>query len=356
LSSTSNIISGTISCGNITGKTGTTITAPTITASTNLFYGSTNVGTKIATIETSLNGKQATLTAGSNITIDQTTNTISSTGGGTTTINDGDLTIAKTNGLQDALNSKQNTLTPFSNLSINKVSTLSDITAGGNLLFMDNSGTKNVKTEFSATNSAINLKQNQIFFLTDLTCATLDCSNLNIDGESIDTKIANSIGTKQNTLTSSSNILTNRIDVNDKLVITNTSPSLYLKDTNQRSGMIHMNDNRMYFLSGVANSESWSQINNQWPLYLQTDNNTAVFGGNITSPNWIRSTPVYRLTDQFPGGGNLVTIASNVSITGSGNFIIHFHCGGYASQSGLNGIFELRFRNNSGGGVTSLIE
>jgi hypothetical protein len=131
---------------------------------------------------------------------------------------------------------------------------------------------------------------------------------------------------------------------------------LYLKDTNQRSGMIHMNDNRMYFLSGVANSESWSQINSQWPLYLQTDTNTAVFGGNITSPNWRRSTPVYRVTDRFPGGGNLVTIATNVAITGSGNFIIHFHCGGYASQAGLNGIFELRFRNNSGGGVTSLVE
>jgi hypothetical protein len=86
--------------------------------------------------------------------------------------------------VKDTLDSKQSTLTPFSNLSINKVSTLSDITAGGNLLYMDNNGTKNVKTEFSATNSAINLKQNQINFLTDLTCATLACSNLNVTGNS----------------------------------------------------------------------------------------------------------------------------------------------------------------------------
>jgi hypothetical protein len=106
LSSTSNIITGTISCGNITGITGTIVTAPTITASSNLFYGSTNVATKIATIETNINGKQPTLIAGNNITIDQTTNTISSTGGGgITTINDGDLTIAKTNGLKEALDS-----------------------------------------------------------------------------------------------------------------------------------------------------------------------------------------------------------------------------------------------------------
>jgi hypothetical protein len=49
---------------------------------------------------------------------------------------------------------------------------------------MDNSGTKNVKTEFSATNSAINLKRNLINFLTDLTCATLSSSNLNVTGNS----------------------------------------------------------------------------------------------------------------------------------------------------------------------------
>jgi len=54
-------ITGTIDSGNITGRTGTTITAPTITASVNLLYGSNNVGTKISTIETSLSGKQSTL-------------------------------------------------------------------------------------------------------------------------------------------------------------------------------------------------------------------------------------------------------------------------------------------------------
>jgi len=87
---------------------------------------------------------------------------------------------------------------------------------------MDNSGTTNVKTEFSATNSAINLKQNQINFLTNLTCATLDCSNLNIGGESIDTKIANSTGStitqadldlKQNILTYNNDLVSNSIVV-----------------------------------------------------------------------------------------------------------------------------------------------
>jgi hypothetical protein len=74
LISTSNIITGTISSGNITGRTGTTITAPTITASGSLLYGTTNVAKKIATIESNLNVKQATLISTSNIT----TGTISS--------------------------------------------------------------------------------------------------------------------------------------------------------------------------------------------------------------------------------------------------------------------------------------
>jgi hypothetical protein len=51
-----------------------------------------------------------------------------------------------------------------------------------------------------------------------------------------------------------------RIDVSDKIVISGQQPTLYLKDTNQRSGMIHMNSDKMYFLSGRTNTESWSQV------------------------------------------------------------------------------------------------
>ena len=43
-----------------------------------------------------------------------------------------------------------------------------------------------------------------------------------------------------------------------------------------------MNDNRMYFLSGGTDSEVWAQTaNSRWALYLQTDTNAAVFGGDI---------------------------------------------------------------------------
>ncbi len=42
-----------------------------------------------------------------------------------------------------------------------------------------------------------------------------------------------------------------------------------------------MNSNKMFFLSGVSNSEVWSQVNGEWPLILHTDTNRAQFGGQL---------------------------------------------------------------------------
>jgi len=124
------------------------------------------------------------------------------------------------------------------------------------------------------------------------------------------------------------------------LVITGEKPTITLKDTDARSGMIHMNDNNMYFLSGVSNSEAWTQVNGQWPLILDTSTNVAQFGGNITSPNWNVLKPVYNVTNRFPNGSvaTQVTVATNVVITG--NFILDFHIAGKKSSTGL-GIFQL---------------
>ena len=57
LDSSTDLTVGTISSGTITGRTGTTITAPTIAASSNLLYGTTNVATKIGQLEVNINGK-----------------------------------------------------------------------------------------------------------------------------------------------------------------------------------------------------------------------------------------------------------------------------------------------------------
>jgi len=145
-----------------------------------------------------------------------------------------------------------------------------------------------------------------------------------------------------------------RVDIGDAdgqsegLVITGEKPTITLKDTDARSGMIHMNDNNMYFLSGVSNSEAWTQVNGQWPLILDTSTNVAQFGGNITSPNWNVLKPVYNVTNRFPNGSvaTQVTVATNVVITG--NFILDFHMAAKGTTN-LLGIFELYAVPNAGG-------
>jgi len=77
-----------------------------------------------------------------------------------------------------------------------------------------------------------------------------------------------------------------RIDIKNRLVMTGTDPTIIFKDTDQRSGFIHMNSSVMYFLNGAGNgSETWAQQNGQdWPLQLNMNNNRATFGGVVTTP------------------------------------------------------------------------
>jgi hypothetical protein len=69
-----------------------------------------------------------------------------------------------------------------------------------------------------------------------------------------------------------------------RLVLRGTQPTLYLRDTDNRSGMIHMNGNSMFFLNASGNdSETWAQQNGQdWAFRLDMNTNEAIFGGFIT--------------------------------------------------------------------------
>ena len=74
-----------------------------------------------------------------------------------------------------------------------------------------------------------------------------------------------------------------------------TAPTLVMTSTDaERSGMIHVNNNLMYFLGGAQNAGMSGWDNNgtgQWPLYLNLSNNFATFGGaasftgNVTNNN-----------------------------------------------------------------------
>ena len=74
-----------------------------------------------------------------------------------------------------------------------------------------------------------------------------------------------------------------RINVpGNQIIIQGGSPTLYLRDTNHYTSMIHQNSNIFYVLSGRSNNTtSWSTYNGYWPLTISMVNNDAQFGGNL---------------------------------------------------------------------------
>ena len=81
--------------------------------------------------------------------------------------------------------------------------------------------------------------------------------------------------------------------------ITNTSPTIYLADSNHRSAMIHNNSNQLYILRGCgAGSTNWCALNGVWPLTINLENNDATFGGAV------RATGAVYTNDYFRVNGN----------------------------------------------------
>jgi len=82
---------------------------------------------------------------------------------------------------------------------------------------------------------------------------------------------------------SHSNMNTARFQGN-AVYIRGGSPTLYFQDTNHRSAMIHNNSNLLYVLRGSGNdSTTWSQVNGQWPLVINLENNDVTAGGSVTA-------------------------------------------------------------------------
>ena len=345
----------------------------TLTAGTNIsiINNAVNVSglgiTSVSGLQTALNGKQATLTAGNGITIDQN-NLISSSGGliagsnisivnscvdlkpnisVTGTITSNGLTIQKSTGNSTlSIIDAATTRNPRIELIRGSSTFGGDIYTdwrmhndGGDLKFyrqtsnnatntgesmylpyngglVVNSGTitssgiitaqsgliaKNAYlTNFGTSNDMI-LKNTTMADTSYLVAQGSDgTSNINChsgkkiiirvgDAEkgSIDTNGLTMSGTIAGGTLNGTTINATNINVADKIIITHSSPTLYLKDTDHRSGMVHMNANRMYFLSGANNSTVWKEVNGRWPLYLQTDTNAAYFGGHIDTPSTI---------------------------------------------------------------------
>ena len=67
-----------------------------------------------------------------------------------------------------------------------------------------------------------------------------------------------------------------------QIMMQNTSPTIYLRDTDHRSAMIHMNSNLLYFLSANGNNSStWATNGSLWPLTINMTNDVSTFGGQV---------------------------------------------------------------------------
>jgi len=67
----------------------------------------------------------------------------------------------------------------------------------------------------------------------------------------------------------------------NKSVIRGGSPTLYFRDTNHKSAMLHNNSNVLYVLRGNNDSETWTQVNSVWPWIWNLNNNDSTCGGSL---------------------------------------------------------------------------
>jgi hypothetical protein len=71
------------------------------------------------------------------------------------------------------------------------------------------------------------------------------------------------------------------ITTSGNIFIRNGGPTIYLRDTNHRSSMVHCNSNLWYVLRGSGNdSTTWQTTGGQWPLVVNLENNNVTIGGN----------------------------------------------------------------------------
>jgi hypothetical protein len=106
-------------------------------------------------------------------------------------------------------------------------------------------------------------------------------------------------GTDRMTLSSTGNVsISGDLTVSgNNLYLVGGSPTLYLRDTDQRSSMIHCNGNIMYFLrADGTNSINWATYNNEWSLMLYLDNNNVRFGADVNCASLSSRGSVYATT------------------------------------------------------------
>ena len=103
------------------------------------------------------------------------------------------------------------------------------------------------------------------------------------------------------------------------LVLRNGSPTVYFRDTDSNSAMIHCNSNILYVLRGANDTETWAQVNGAWPLQIDLTNNTTTVGGILQTSGTthdMRSTVFYDLNNTaYYADPQSTSIMNNMNIT-----------------------------------------
>ena len=134
---------------------------------------------------------------------------------------------------------------------------------------------------------------------------------------------------------------------NGALVLRGTAPSIYFRDTDHNSAVIHVNSNILYVLRADTDTEGWTQVNSAWPLEINLTNNDAMFGRHLTV--------IGNLVVNGTGGNTLNSgvIFGNAIPTTAGTRIFNSDSSLYF-ESGTSGK-NLYFRPNGNGSNTGLV-
>ena len=275
------------------------------------------LGNVTSDVQSQINAKQNTLTAGTGISIDTATNTISSTVNSATW---GNITgtLSNQTDLQTALNAKQNTLTFDTAPTLNSTN---PVTSGGIYTALE---TKQNTLGYTAENQA-----NKSSSYTESSTTTYTNTKALVDG----------LATKQNTLTFD---VTPTLDSTNPVTSSGVYTALSLKQNTLVAGTGISIDTATNTISSTVNSATWGNItgtlSNQTDLQtaLNAKQNTLTFDTTPTlnSTNPVTSGGIYTaLETKADSTTPIVTLASSGTISLSDNSINRINCTGNTTFS-----------------------
>ena len=132
-------------------------------------------------------------------------------------------------------------------------------------------------------------------------------------------------------------------------VLRSGSPTIYFRDTDHSSAMLHCNSNLFYILRGGTDTESWVQVDGQWPMYIELNTNHAYFGGLVQAVNSHRAPIFYDSNNTGyyidPTGSTSVRITGDIRMDSSGwtgefSGKLQYHASNWYFQSANEWIFR----------------